>query len=452
MTIQPRSLRTQLTAAVALLVLIVVGLAGLIIALRIDHRERSDVDRQMLVQADKVRADVDKLLTNGGTPDQHPTDQYGELLQGSQSLVRLRSGGAVVAERGDQPTGPIPTPSRPGFTTLIIDGQPWRSLVQPLDAAGSDQLQILQNLQSLEQRLDDNRRIVILVTAAATLLAAVGAWIVAGLLLRPLQRLRGGALRIQPTDTDQLPQIHRPQEVADLSGTLNTMLARLQTAMVSTRRFTADAGHEIRTPLSSLGMDLETLVRNPNLPDDQRHAILTAMSTEHGRLVAVLDGLQTLARGDAGALPAREHLDLADLAAGAMDHAQHRYPQTTFTWHDSAGTAPIAGWATGLRLAIDNLLDNAARHGKPHGTVEITIRATAEHVIIMVDDDGPGIPADQREAMTQRFTRGPNPRSTGTGLGLALVQQQATLHNGTLVLADAATGGLSATLSLPAAP
>jgi two-component system sensor histidine kinase PrrB len=445
----PRSLRAQLTAAVALLVMMVVALAGLVIALRIDHRERSDVDRQMSVQADKVRQDVSKLLHDGVTPEPHPTDEYGELLNGSQTLVRLLSDGQVVAERGDQPTNEIPPPISEGYTTLVIDGQPWRSLVEPIDTAGTDQLQILQNLESLEQRLDDNRQIVALVAVLATVLAAVGAWLITGVLLSPLYRLRTAALAIQPTATRQLPQVRHPQEVADLTATLNTMLDRLQTAMTSTRRFTADAGHEMRTPLASLGMDLETLTRNPDLPTDQRRHMLAAMTAEHQRLVAVLDGLQALARGDAGALPAREAVDITEAITSAIQYARRRHPRVTYAIGEMHESVVINGWATGLRLAIDNLLDNAAVHGNPDGITQISIDTTNEHVTIVVDDNGPGIPAGDREAMTQRFRRGPNPRVNGSGLGLALVQQQAMLHEGTLILADSRLGGLSARFTLP---
>jgi len=444
----PRSLRVQLTASVALLVMLVVALAGLTIALRIDHRDRSDAGRQMSVQADRVRQDVGKLLHDGTTPGQHPTDEYGELLNGSQTLVRLLSHGQVVAERGDEPAGPIPAPAATGFSTLVIDGRPWRSLVEPIDAAGTDQLQILRNMQSLEQRLDDNRRIVALVAVLAALLAGTGAWLIAGLLLRPLQRLRTAALGIEPTDTRQLPQVHRPQEVADLSATLNSMLHRLQTAMAATRRFTADAGHEMRTPLASLGMDLESLTRNPGLPPGQRRDVLTAMTAEHRRLVAVLEGLQALARGDAGALPGREPVDITETVTSAVDQARRRHPRVTYTLLGAQDAVLVDGWATGLRLAIDNLLDNAALHGNPDGTVRVAIANPSEHVTVTVDDDGPGIPAADRAAMTQRFRRGANPRASGSGLGLALVEQQATLHHGSLTLGVSPDGGLCAKLSL----
>ena len=444
----PRSLRVQLTASVALLVMCVVGLAGLTIALRIDHRDRGDLDRQMTGQAEKVRADVVKLVSDGA--DEHPGDDYGDLLQGSQSLVRLLADGRVLAARGDQPGGPVP-PAPAGFSTIIIDGQPWRSLIEPVSAAGADQLQILQSLQSLQQQLNDNGEVVLIVAALAAAVAAGAAWLVAGLILRPLQRLRTGAVGILAADTAQLPRIGRPREVADLSATLNTMLDRLQTSMTATRRFTADAGHELRTPLASLGMNLETLARNPRLPAQERGEILAAMSAEHLRVVSVLDGLQALARGDAAAFPDQEPIDLIDLVTEAVAHARRRHPEATYHLRDDGSTSVVSGWPTGLRLAIDNLLDNAALHGRPSGEVIVSVATHDQLVDLTVADDGDGIPADLRETMTRRFTRGTNPRGPGSGLGLALVEQQAHLHEGVLTLETSPAGGLSATVSMPSA-
>jgi two-component system sensor histidine kinase PrrB len=112
----------------------------------------------------------------------------------------------------------------------------------------------------------------------------------------------------------------------------------------------------------------------------------------------------------------------------------------------------VHGWPVGLRLAVDNLLDNAALHGRPEGTVDVQLTHDTDTVRITVGDDGPGIPADRRQAMKDRFTRGARTRSPGSGLGLALVDQQAHLHHGTLHLGAAPAGGLEATLSLPSTP
>jgi len=450
MTVLPRSVRTQVTASVALIVLVVVGLTGLAIALRIDHRDRVDVDHQLAARADRVRADADKLLSDGPGTVHGSADEYGELLAGSQSLVRLLSGSEVVAERGGLPAGAIPVPTADGLGTLVIGGQSWRSLVQPLDAVGGDRLQLLQDIQPVQQRLDDNRRLVAVAGALASLIAALGTWVVTGLVLQPLQRLRAGAMGIRPGDLAQrLPRVSRPREVADLSATLNGMLERLQVSMLATRRFTADAGHELRTPLTSLGMDLETLCRNPDLSAEQRGQALAAMTVQHQRVVALLDGLQALARGDAGALPARVGVELVDLVAEAVEHARHRHPHVSYYLGGGMELVLVQGWRDGLRIAVDNLLDNAALHGRPGGTVQVCLVGDGREARVAVTDDGPGIPADQREVMKQRFARGPGPRSNGSGLGLALVEQQAVLHGGALHLDDSPGGGLRATLLLP---
>ncbi|MFI6096504.1 ATP-binding protein [Lentzea sp. NPDC051213] len=444
MTVIPRGVRAQITVCVAVLVMLVVAAAGLVITLRIDHRDREDVDRQLIGRAQKVQEDTEKLLSGGNQRN----DDYGGLLAGSASLVRLLSGGQVVAARGEEPRAPLPLPDADGFSTVTAGGQIWRSLVLPLDN-GAGHLQVLQNLDSLEHRLADNRRVAIVVAIIATAVAAAGVWLIAGLVLAPLQRLRAGARRILPGEVGQrLPEVHRPREVADLSATLNGMLERLQDSMLATRRFTADAGHELRTPLTGLGMDLETLRRHPELPDADRVRTLDAMAVEHHRIVTLLDGLQALARGDAAALPAPGLVDLADLVRAAVVRARQRHSGVTYQVHGAS--AVVSGWDAGLRLAVDNLLDNAALHGRPHGTVDVSVWTDGHEVRIAVADDGPGIPLDRREDVKRRFARGEHPRGNGSGLGLALVDQQAHLHGGTLTLGDAPGGGLLATLTAPA--
>lgn len=445
MRLLPRSLRSQLTASVALLVMVAVALSGLVMLLRTDHRDRADVDRQLASRVLKVRQDASKLLYGPARED-----DYGGLLAGSQSLVRLTSAGRVVAERGERPAVTLPISTTRGYTTIEVGGQTWRSLVEPLDAAGGYQIQVLQDLDPIEERLADNARLLAGITLLATLLAGTGVWVVVRLILHPLQRLRRAALAIDvEAPTSRLPVPSRPREVADLSDALNRMLQQLLTSMQATRRFTADAGHELRTPLTSLGMNLEILRRTPALPAHHRDQVLDAMIGEHQRITTLLQGLQTLARGDARALPAPDDVDLADLLDQAVRQARRRHSTVTYVLSPPAQELPaVRGWPAGLRLALDNLLDNAALHGRPGGRVDVTSAVTGAEVILTVADDGPGIPADQRERMTERFTRGEHTRSDGSGLGLALVQQQAQLHGGTLDLGLSAVGGLSASILL----
>jgi len=454
-----RSLRAQIVLSVALLVAVGVALSGLAIAWRIDRQDRGQVDRQLRARAVKVQEDVGKggdskgSLLDGGNKDSSRAEGPSNLLAGTESLTRVLSGNEVIAQRGDgvPPETAIPSPA--GLATVTIEGQSWRSLVEPTGYVAGGRLQVLESLAPVEQRLHDNWRLIAIVAASATLLTALAAWLVAGLVLRPLQRLRQGATKIGPgAGRDQrLPEPTAPTEIAELSATLNEMIERQQRSMEATRRFTADAGHEIRTPLTGLGMDIETLARNPDIDPGRREEMLEAMSREHGRIVSLLEGLQALARGDAEALPDREAIDVPELIGQAVESARRRHRGVGFAIGEIE-PATVDGWPDGLRLAIDNLLDNAALHGREGGTVEIATICEGETVRISVSDDGPGIPARDRERLRRRFARGERPRAPGSGLGLALVEQQARLHGGLLELADAPTGGLEAALALPLSP
>jgi len=425
-------LRTQLALGLALVALVIIGLAGVVIALRIQQQDLAQVDQDLSTRAAKVRVDACKP----GAEDRS------SLAAGSQTLVRVLSDGVVISQYGDTLPGAIPVPTT-GFSTVLIGDERWRSYAENVPCG---QVQILDSLMPVDERLAANAQVIAGVAGAATLLVCLGVWLVAGLVLSPLQRLRAGAARIR-TGHDlehRLPPVRRPQEVAELSATLNEMLDGLQTSMLATRRFTADAGHELRTPLASLGIDLESLRRNPGLPVEQRFAMLAAMTREHARIVELLEGLQTLARGDAGALPAHAPVDLGELVAACVAQARKRHRATEYRLSIRPGPM-IDGWVEGLRLAVDNLLDNAAVHGAHR--VDVTLTAGA----VSVADDGPGIPAELRDEMKRRFVRGPETRAVGSGLGLALVDQQVSLHGGTLSLGDSPTGGLMATITLPTA-
>lgn len=442
-----RSIRAQLAASVGLLVLLVVGLAGVVIVAQMDGRDRAVLDAQLQARAERVGEDLDKVVGDHS----ESTDEYGDLLAGSQSLVRVLVDGAVVAERGEVPDEEIPAPAETGLSTVLIDGEEWRSLV--VEGESGVEVQVLQSLAPVNQRLAANAWLVAGVTGVATLLSIAGEWVIASVILQPLRALTRGAQRIRDAHhiEDRLPRVSTPAEVVELSDTLNDMLERLERSTNTTRRFTADAGHELRTPLAGAAAGLEILQRNPQLTTAERQSLLESAGADVARTTALLDGLQRLARGDAGALPEREPVDVADLVADAVKTAQRRHPGIRYELDDqtSADSAPLLVWRDGIRLAIDNLLDNAARHGRENGHVAVRFHSNASTTTITVADDGPGIPSAERSTMRERFARGKDVRGPGSGLGLALVDQQAALHDGELILEQSESGGLAATLTLP---
>jgi len=447
------SIRAQLSIALAGIVLVIVAGAGLAIAIRIDQRDRAQVDSAMVERSAHIDGDLDRILRDArpGAVQSSP-DTYGGLLGASQSLVRVIVDGELAVERGQLPVEPIPLPVHDGFSSLVVDGESWRSYVRTTQVRNGVQLQVLQSLEPLDERKTRNTLLVLAVTAAATVVGAGVGWLVAGLLLRPLQRVRAAAVAIRDDhDTEhRLPTIRSPREVADLADTLNDMLDRLQKSAATARRFTADAGHELRTPLTSLGAYIETL-NGPSEPSAElRHRISTDMAVEYRRLVDLLTGLQSLARGDSGALPAFVEVDVLEVVQDAVAAARRRHQGVAITGPKFDEYPRVLGWPDGIRLAVDNLLDNAALHGKCDGVIIVRLEADRDVVSVSVDDDGPGIVAAQRLSMLKRFTRGADATASGSGLGLALVAQQAEIHRGRIDLTESTAGGLSATLTLPA--
>jgi two-component system sensor histidine kinase PrrB len=235
------------------------------------------------------------------------------------------------------------------------------------------------------------------------------------------------------------------------------MLARLRTstaaterALHATRRFAADAGHELRTPLTGLRANLDALAHNPDLPVAERAALVGDMAAEQDRIVHLLEGLQALARGDAADSLPREDVELADLVESALYAARRRHPGTEFDLTDEIDEAIVHGWGGGLRLLVDNLLDNAALHGRRGGHVRVGLEREDGAIGARVEDDGPGIPAEDRERLLEPFTRGAATTAPGTGLGLAIVAQQVALHDGELRLGESPLGGLGVHVRLPA--
>jgi signal transduction histidine kinase len=287
----------------------------------------------------------------------------------------------------------------------------------------------------------------------------LAAWAFTTLAVRPLARLREGAARVSGAEdlSTTLPDDDGPEEVRSLARTLNEMLARLRAsteamerALAATRRFARDAGHELRTPLTGMRANLDALERNPGLSPEDRRALVREVTAEQDRIVHLLDGLQALARGDAAETLPREPVELGDLVDSALFAARRRHPGITYELEDHLDEVTVEGWPGGLRLLVDNLLDNAALHGRAAGLVRVGLERRDGAAVVRVDDDGPGIPEQERERMLEPFARGEGANSTGTGLGLAIVSQQVSLHGGSIELGESSLGGLTVAVELPA--
>jgi len=458
----PSSLRARITIAAVLAVALAGAVAGTALVAAVERDGRSAVDNDLRARVARIAPGTSDVGGDGfDGPGWGPRGRGPErLLVGAGTFAQVAFDGQVVQQVGDVPPNAPPVPAGDGFSTVRIDGHAWRSLTMPLGAGGgSARLQLLSSLAPVEARADSLRRLVLLIGLVTLAVTALAAWGFTTLAVRPLARLRAGAARVSGAEdlSTPLPDDEGPVEVRSLAHALNDMLARLQAstttmerALHATRRFASDAGHELRTPLTGLRANLDTLARNPGLDAAERDALVADMAAEQERIVHLLEGLQALARGEAAESLPREDVELGDLVDSALFAARRRHPGVAYELDDEIHDATVHGWDGGLRLLVDNLLDNAALHGRAGGRVRVALARADDDLLVRVDDDGPGIAAAERERLLEPFARGTATTASGTGLGLAIVAQQVALHDGELRLEDSELGGLGVQVRLPA--
>ncbi len=484
----PKSLTGRVTLAAVAAVggaLIVAGLAVIIFSGRSDQAQ---LDRQLTRLAEQVDRRAGPVFSPAGPPpgdsagrrDGGPNERGrgeggrgeggpGAIMPGPQP----REGGPlepgadrftrVVLASGQSYSGGAPVPANFPLTannqivTVSAGGNDWRTLVRPL--RDGDRLQVAAQLSGIQDRAARLRIVVLAALLGALLATALLTRLLARLALGPLRRLAQTADQVAQTAdlSVRVPSGDGPEEIDELAGDINAMLSRLQqsasereAALDSARRFAADAGHELRNPLTSLRANLSLIEQSGALAGADVQAAISACAGDSARLVALVDQLQQLARGEAGPPAVAEQLDLSELADTAVVAAAARFPAVTVALRAPQRGPLLRAEAESLRMLLDNLLDNAALHGRPDGRVEVVIEALEDGgALIEVNDDGPGIAAAERSQMLQRFVRGTGARGAGTGLGLAIAAAQAARYGGTLTLEDSPLGGLQVRVTLP---
>lgn len=317
---------------------------------------------------------------------------------------------------------------------------------------GAVELLAASSLDPVSDSIDAARRG--LLVALPLLVGAVGllAWVLAGRALQPVEAIRTEVEAISGSTLDRrVPVPSSGDEVARLAQTMNAMLDRLEDASTRQQRFVADASHELRSPVAAIRTELEVAQRTAE-PGDWP-AIADRLLVEEARLEAVIADLLLLATLEEGA-PMPDAVAV-DLAVEAHEEARRRAPDRAgvAVEVDVPTNAVVLGSRMQLRRALANLLDNAGRHART--TVRLSVCERDGRVRVLVDDDGPGIPEDDRERVFGRFVRLDDHRARsaagGAGLGLSLVRRIAERHGGTASVETAPLGGARLVLDLPAA-
>jgi signal transduction histidine kinase len=441
-----RSLRSRLTLGITLTLALVLAGAGVMVSRYVDRSERAALDDR-LERTAALSRDTSIAALQKEVPGRDP--RLDNVLSATGTSLRLIVGSTVIRPSG-RPAPSALIPRRDGLRTFSVGDRRYRSYITSVPIPGLGGLarfEVTSPLRPIERKLAALDRRLAAFGLAALLLGACGAWLAATLLLRPLRRLRSATAGI--AGTEDLDQRVRgddgPAELRSLAASFNDMLARLgrsatdrERALAATRRFTADAGHELRTPLTSVQATLSALSRHPDIPVAKRTELVLDALAEHRRLVDLLDGLQAMARGDASPGEVGD-IELGEVVAASLDQASSRHPDVTWASSLPPDEVWMRGWEPGLRLLIDNLLENAARHGRAEGRVSVTLDAVGP--ALCVDDDGPGVPEDQRARIFEPFARLDGTLTAGSGLGLALVSQQVRAHGAAVQVGDSPQGG-----------
>jgi len=365
----------------------------------------------------------------------------------------------------------ILTTSSNGYSNVAVDGKEWRVLTKTLQipvaprAGKFDQIgiQVAVSRDFISTTMQDFRKTFISVGIIAILLSALITWILCGVLLKPLKRLQNYAENINDSSdlSIRIPvdHLYSLSEVKVLSQSLNSMISRLnfssnqtETALETSRGFASNLAHELRTPLTSMKMNLELLERHLEMPADERSNILKDVINQQDRLFSTLESLRLLARGDLSEKTVFEEVDLTSLLkeltarqmsnqGGGHIHLQFPDPPPL-----------VSAWREGLTVMFNNLIENAYVHSnisKENLEIDVSVSIDSEWLYINVDDNGVGVEEHERNLVLERFHRGSNSHSLGSGLGLSLVTQQVEIHSGTVKIMESPKGGARVTIALP---
>ena len=450
-------LRRRVGMAAAVAVAIAVVLVALVAYFEVRHQLRSQVDNALRAQANVIEQHFGLGTPFPGIPaSAGGPAPYGELVAADGSVYE-RAGGIALPVNPQIRTvaagasGPYLTDAHVGNSHLRelafhvpggMDGQPIAAvLARPLGY--------------VDHTLSNLRLILILVGVGGIALAAVLGRLAARRVLAPLSEVADTMQHISETE-DLGARIHvrADDEVGQLATRFNSMLERLQTSRAALdesvsaqRQLVADASHELRTPVTSLRTNIELLLADEHqLSEDERRRMLTDVVEQSEELSSLVGDLIELARGD---LPPEsvEEVELDQVVAESVERARRNFPEISF--QASLRPVTVNGVPERLGRALNNLLDNAARHSPPEGAVEIEVGSEG----VRVRDHGPGIEQADLPHVFDRFYRGAGARGRqGSGLGLAIVRQVAQQHGGEITAGNAPDGGAVFMLALPALP
>jgi two-component system, OmpR family, sensor histidine kinase PrrB len=430
------SLRTIVIVAQLSVIGLVVAL-GAWVWIGVTNDQYSQLDRRL----DSVSSlgDINTLLNSAQqtTPDRPTPDG---------NLVRTaRIGGVTVSV----PSNIVVPKLANGYASTTINGVQYR--VRTF-SAGPTSIALAAPLAEAQHRINELHLRVLLICGGVIGGTFLVGWVISLIMVNPFLLLAQQARAINAQSSPDEVQVRGVREAVEIAEAVEGMLARIgneqqrtKAALESARDFAAVASHELRTPLTAMRTNLEVL-STLELAPEQRHEVIGDVIRTQSRIEATLTALERLAQGQLTTVDDFVPFDITELLDRAAHDALRIYPSVEVSLVPSP-TVLMVGLPTGLRLVIDNAIANAVKHGGAT-EIQLNVASSAAGVQIAIDDNGTGVPEAERAAVFERFSRGSTAARSGSGLGLALVAQQAELHGGTAALHASPLGGTRLLLRL----
>jgi len=440
--------RTALAAIAAVLVAVLVF--GFVARWEFSAASRGRVDREL-----EDRSATAPILA--AVAERLSQSELALTLQPARVLLDGRMVGL-----GPLPAGRLAPVTAPGWSTIAVGRQRWRAYtVEVLDVPRPGDralVQVLEPLAGSDAAIKRTWRTLLRFGIAAVVVAGIIGYLLGLLAARPLARLRRDAGRLDARDrrTWSIGQRYGAVEVDEVAAALDDGLRRLgeeterrEAALAAARSFAANATHELRTPLQGAILNLG-VARDRRTDEATRLEMIELSLSQVQRMGASLSAVRALGDAEIAQKEWFESVDLAELVDAVLADEQRRFPDVEVQLDVAEGGAAAHAWREGLQLAVSNMIRNALVHGRPADGSghRVVVRVSAAGV--EVDDNGPGVPATDRQRVLRRFERGSS-GGAGAGLGLSICDEVAQAHGGTVAVEQSALGGARVVLRLGAA-
>ena len=431
---RPQTLRVRLVLAAAGATLAALALFGVATVVVVRHELRGSLDtalRQRASQVAQLAVSAPAVLNSPGALESPVSgrqivvevlDAHGRILGRSLTL------GARLLPQGRLTRAAIASGAT-GFEDVELDGRLFRLYAAPIalsGPAGGGAVLVASDTTDIARTTDHLGFVVVLIGVGVALLSALLAALLTRRGLLPLRRLADAAGEIERTadPSRRLPASGAPDEIGQLTGVLNRMLASLEAARAGERRFLADASHELRTPVTTLLGNVEFAARHGADPE-----VLEELQRDARRLARLVDDLLVLERAG-GAAVSGDRVDLGGVVSSVVRaHAREKVVI------EAGDPVSVRGDESELTRAVENLVENALVHGPAGGSVTVSVGLSSDssYALLTVCDEGPGPDRGDYDRLFERFWRGPGASSRpGSGLGLSIVAAIAARHGGTV--------------------